>query len=90
MTLAEHLAGGYDLYVRGSSPTWTKAQFAKELSDDGTLAIEARSRLAQIESMIRARGGNDSCHVSRIQARIIQDGLVASAALDNRNEKAAG
>lgn len=83
MTLAEHLAGGYDVYVRGSSPTWSKSLFAKELAADGTLAIEAKSKLKQLDSMIRARGGDESCHVSKIQVRIIRDGLASAATLDN-------
>lgn len=72
MTLREHLAKGYDLYVRGASRGWTKKMFVQELQDNPDLLTEARAKLGELASVKRAMR---QCEISKVQERIIADAL---------------
>lgn len=77
MTLAEHLAAGYDYFVRARMRPWTPTVFGAELKADAALMAEAKAKLAECDATLRA---GRKCHITEIQQRTIREGLSKSAA----------
>lgn len=76
MTLAEHLAKGYDAYVHGAKRGWSREMLVDDLRTNEALNAEARGKLADLQAAVDAQR---QCFVSKTQHRILTDAFTALA-----------
>lgn len=74
LTLAQHLALGYEFIVYGRRKDWSPDTFAEQMKADEALKTEAETKLAALSAVIRARR-EGACHVTTTQARVLSDAL---------------
>lgn len=76
MTLADHLAKGYDAYVHGAKRGWTREMLVDDLRGNDVFRTEARGKLADLSDAMNA---GRQCFVSKTQHRILTDAFTALA-----------
>lgn len=72
MTLEEHLAAGYNFYVRGRHKPWTPEFFVEQLKADAELLAAARTKQRDVKKVLDA---GRLCDISKTQNLILTNAL---------------